>query len=472
MPSVHIPRPDFALSPGRDQRDTVIHTRWNGITPHLVLALLIAPLAVTLLSYIATLAIGGPIAANPVRTIAAAVSRLVVPGLRANSWDPMLHAMALAQQQGASVYNTIFFDLHEKFQYPLTSLLWLDGLGALIHVNAETLNRINAAVFAVNAAGCVLVLRHSAVNRNAAQRIHVDWPLAAGTFALAYAFWPTLYGLYVGQIQVWINLLFTGALILWLRGGRLSAEILIGLASTIKPQLGLLLVWAVLWRERNFAIGVAATALLANALAILRYGLANNLNYLDVISFLSHHGESFHPNQSVNGMLNRLFFLGNNTEWAGDQFPPYNTTVYLVTVLSSLVFVAIPLIPALRARGERAGVLDLALGGLCCTMASPIVWEHHYGITLPIYVLLFAIVLQERPDKRRWRLLVCLWTSWLLVGTNLQVFDGLSRTHLNFLQSPVFFGALILLVVLCMLSSEMRPLTSGQGLRPARARQV
>jgi hypothetical protein len=463
-----MPSLDFSLFPGRDERAPLAVGGRNGATLRLVLTLLIAPIAVTVVSYLGALAIDGPIAANPVRTIVAALSRLLFPGLRADSWDPMLHALTLAHQHGTAIYDTIFFNLHEKFQYPLTSLLWLEGLGTCIHLDPETLNRVNAMVFALNAAGCVILVRHGLLERNTDPRERSDWLLAAATFALAYGFWPTLYGLYIGQIQIWIDLLFTAALILWLHGGRLSCGILIGLACTMKPQLGVLLLWGLLWHERRFAIGVAATVLLANALSILRYGLMNNLHYLDVLAFISHHGESFHPNQSVNGLLNRLLFLGNNTEWMGDQFAPSNATVYLATLLSSLVIAAIPLGMAIRARGQRAGVLDLGLGGLCCTMASPIVWEHHYGITLPVFLLAFGIVhgeraLSERAETRRRLLMVGLWTSWLLVGANLQVFDALSRTPWNFLQSPVFFGALILLATLCVLSAEVRPSTRGRG---------
>jgi hypothetical protein len=488
-----MPSLDFSLFPGRDARAPLAVGGTNGATLRLVLALLIAPVALTMVSYVGALALGGPISANPVRTIVAALSRLLLPGLRADSWDPMLHALALAHQHGTAVYDTIFFNLHEKFQYPLTSLLWLEGLGAGIHLDQETLNRVNAVVFALNAAGCVLLVRHGFLDRDTEPRGRSDWLLAAATFALAYGFWPTLYGLYIGQIQIWIDLLFTAALILWLRGGRLSCGILIGLACTMKPQLGVLLLWGLLWRERRFAIGIAATVLLAGALSILRYGLMNNLHYLDVLAFISRHGESFHPNQSVNGLLNRLLFLGNNTEWVGDQFAPYNTAVYLATLLSSLAFVAIPLGMAVRARGERAGVLDLGLAGLCCTMASPIVWEHHYGITLPVFLLAFGVVhgerapweraFGERAETRRRLLVAGLWTSWLLVGANLQVFDVLSRTPLNFLQSPVFFGALLLLATLCVLSADVRPSMRGlydereagfgvgPDLRLARARQ-
>jgi len=368
----------------------------------------------------------------------------------------MIDALRLARDSREAIYDTIFFAHHEKFQYPLTSLLWLDGLGAVLHVDVETLNRLNALVFAANAVCCGLIMRKAFTTLDFAYGASANWGVFIVGCAVPYVFWPTLYGLYVGQIQIWIDLLFSLALLAWWREARLLAGVAIGLACTIKPQLGLLLIWGLLWRERRFSVALATTAACFGALAMIRYGAQNNFKYMQVLSFISRHGESFHPNQSINGLTNRLLFLGNNLDWAGDRFAPFSRTVWLATWISNLALAAIPLGMALRARDQRPGVLDLALGGLCFTMASPIVWEHHYGLALPICLLVFGASFDQRVNSRGRTLLACAWVAWLLIGADLQLFDSLSGTLLNVLQSPVLFGALILVAALCALAPSLR----------------
>ena len=111
---------------------------------------------------------------------------------------------------------------------------------------------------------------------------------------------------------------------------------------------------------------------------------------------------------------------------------------------------------ALRARRQHPGVLDLCCAALCFTMASPIAWEHHYGITLPIYLVAFSYIVTQPSMPKQQVELAALVISWVLVGSNLQIFDLLHTTSLNFLQSYVFFGALLLLRVLVGMASKLR----------------
>jgi alpha-1,2-mannosyltransferase len=432
--------------------------------PDLILVRLLVVLAMVLpvigvLSYLITFAIDGRTAVNPLITTAGAFAHIVVPTTHGDSWGYMIKALEFVRDHpGAPLYDTIFFSLHQKFQYSPTSLLWLEGLAQIIPVTPANLNRLNAFAFVLNSLGCLLLFARVAPNLSLWAHV---WPItrlctALLALALPFVFWPTLIAFAFGQIQIWIDLLFTLALLLWLQNRRLVSGIAIGLACTIKPQLCLLLLWGILWRERAFIIGLAGTLLIVGAGSVVRYGLVNQTNYIDVLAFIARHGESYHANQSVNGLVNRMMFVGNNTVWDPTYFAPYNNLVYLSTAITSLAFMALPLGMALRARRQRPGVLDLCCAALCFTMASPIAWEHHYGITLPIYLVAFSNVLtQPFTPKQRIRLTV-LAISWVLVGSNLQIFDLLSTTSLNFLQSYVFFGALLLLGVLVGMASKLR----------------
>jgi hypothetical protein len=98
---------------------------------------------------------------------------------------------------------------------------------------------------------------------------------------------------------------------------------------------------------------------------------------------------------------------------------------------------------------ERDSWLGFATAGLLFTLASPVAWEHHYGILLPIFVLAFPKTWQLR---KYWKSgLIWLATAYLLTA-NLFLFANLTAaTSWNFLQSYMFFGGLILLGVLIKL---------------------
>ena len=89
-------------------------------------------------------------------------------------------------------------------------------------------------------------------------------------------------------------------------------------------------------------------------------------------------------------------------------------------------------------------------------MASPIAWEHHYGITLPIFAVLLAGSLGNR------RRLAWLAASYVLVSTFVSATNLLAATPLNLLQSSLFAGAIILLALLATAQAG-RPALGGRA---------
>jgi hypothetical protein len=90
--------------------------------------------------------------------------------------------------------------------------------------------------------------------------------------------------------------------------------------------------------------------------------------------------------------------------------------------------------------------VDFSIMALCLTMASPIAWEHHYGILLPIFAFLAPTLLERRVLGALTIPVLC--TSYLLSSSYFHVAKRLAATPLNVLQSYLFFGALLLLVFL------------------------
>jgi hypothetical protein len=372
-----------------------------------------------------------------------------------DSWNPMLLALERLRGPGAShIYETIFFQDRIKFQYPPSSLLPLSLLGLFIPLNLTTLNAVNAVVLVLNAvamaalAYLVFSARPPENGADAAGRTtNAHW-IALLAFMAAWLFYPIMRAFKLGQIQLWIDLAFTLAVLLWWTGLRTAAGFVMGLACCIKPQFALLLLWALLWKRWDFAKGFLLSALPVAALSLLRFGWHNHVAYLEVLSFISRHGESVLQNNSVNGIVNRVLFNGPILDWDPHSFAPYNPYVFTATIIAAALFFALPLLPALTQRARQANIFDFGIASLCFTMGAPVAWDHHYGIMLPLFVLVFRFVLTDAPSALGHSLLLPVATSWFLSAAPLPRVHMLTGTVLNVLQAHLFFGAVLLLVVL------------------------
>ncbi|MFH0909328.1 MAG: glycosyltransferase family 87 protein [bacterium] len=363
-----------------------------------------------------------------------------------DSWTPMRKALAYLDSPGEQLlYDRIFFERKVKFQYPPTSLLVIDGLRRIDKDLAREngLNAISWFVVWATAFLNALVYFRLAQEERRSQRV-LGAALAA-VFTLT--FYPVLRSYCLGQIQTWITCLV--ALMAWLclHGHGRGAGVAAGLMALIKPQLSLLLVWALLRRRWGFAAAWAVTVGLGLALSIGLYGWANHVDYLRVLLYMARHGEVYFPNQSVNGLLNRLLGNGESMVWDAHGFAPYNVWVHIGTTVSSLALIAAALWPRPVAEGDaRSGAIDLLTAVLSFTIASPIAWEHHYGVMVTMFCVALPVTL-ARADRWGWGIAL-LAASFFVSAHFFQTVDRFAGTPWNFLQSYLFFGAVLLLVQL------------------------
>jgi hypothetical protein len=360
-----------------------------------------------------------------------------------DSWRGMLRAhevASTAEGRGALYAHTFFSpDLqHDGYQYPPTALL---VVSALDRANgAATESALRAITWLAIPLTALLVFWIAGCERRLALL-----GLAAA-LAATLVFYPVMRAYRNGQIQTWLTAAFAASLLAFVSGRPATSGGLVGLACLVKPQWSLVLVWAGLRREWRFAGGFAAAAGAGLGTALLLYGVAPFIDYAGVLRFLARHGEAFFPNQSVNGLLHRLLFNGDNLTWAPQwiaHFPPFHPLVYAGTLATSALLLGIALIPPRAREGDRA--LDYALMALAATIASPIAWEHHYGILLPIFALLL-----RRWDAGR----VAAWpagvlaATFVLTSTHVHAANRLASTRWNVLQSLLLVGALVVFAVL------------------------
>jgi hypothetical protein len=180
--------------------------------------------------------------------------------------------------------------------------------------------------------------------------------------------------------------------------------------------------------------------------------LPAHLDYLQVLGFLSRHGESFFANNSINGILNGYLSPSDNLLWTNGSLTPFNPIVYAGTTAASVLTLAAIVLPPLLGGKRRPDILDLAAASILTVIGSPVAWEHHYGIFLPIYCVVLKYLLSAQPGRARALQLVCLAVSWVFVADFIPFANLTAHTPFSFVQAHLFFGALLLLALIvgCM----------------------
>jgi alpha-1,2-mannosyltransferase len=368
-----------------------------------------------------------------------------------DSWKPMAVAHAALSDPGPEpLYETVFFGMGIKFQYPpsalfYTSLLEPLGLETFLH-----LNMLNWVLLFLNAALTCLLARLLFAGKI---------PRYA-TFALFFTgivYGPLSVAVSIGQIQVFVCLLFTLTCLALVSERAGTAGAMIGIATAIKPQFGLLLLANFLHRQWRFVLGFCSAAGLIGVLSIAYFEWRNHLDYFWVLKCLSERGETYVWNNSVNGIMNRLLDNGSshavvnvNGVWQS-VIPPYNPYVYWPTQIAAVALIGLPLaiqlVKPFHAGDRPRRLLLFSIAAVCSVIASPVAWIHHYGILLPIYLIALRDVLTIEQGNRR---MACLWVlaaSFILTAIRYPFFPSLKGIA-TLLHAPTFFGACILLGLL------------------------
>lgn len=375
-----------------------------------------------------------------------------------DSWGPMALALEYLAEPGPKpLYAALFFEGGIKFQYPPSALFALLGMFLAgperVRISDDMSPIMWPAVNDLLGWGFILLMIAStaALLEISLKRKYggEDWHRLrvlriAIVAVMTLAFYPFVKGFTLGQVQLWINAAFAVALLLFALEWRAASGVAVGVLSLLKPHYGLIALWGLRNREWRFAGALVLAAIIGLGFSVWAFGFANHLDYLSVVSFMSERGESYYPNQSVNGLLNR--FIGrsfpelyHNADYGNGGFPPYNGWVYWPALVASA---AILLSALWRRSDESLRLVSLCLMAISVTVAAPIAWEHHYGLLLPIYAVAFPALAAHR-GKLLWLAL-----SYLLVATFIAAARLLAPTIWNVFQSYMLFGSLILLALL------------------------
>jgi hypothetical protein len=421
---------------------------------------------------VALLALAGVLFALAVRPITGWSS--VTPLIRmltgasadaSDSWMPMFNALSWHRVYGDGIYAHVFFEQGVKFQYPPSSLLPLMLIETVTPLTYDLLNAINRAVF-LGTCLAVGVLAYLVIERidHLGQIGRGDRLVLAGFCAGAcLVFYPLTMAISLGQIQAWINFVFVLACICWLQDRKATTGVLIGLLCLIKPQLALIGIWALIRKEWRLAAGMLACGMVGLAISVAIFGIDEHIEYMKALSFIAARGEAYYPNQSLNGLLQRL--IGHAPVFETNAFPPYDPVVHIGSLIGSVLIIALALF-APRARGQAQHLLEFQFAALAFSIASPVAWEHHYGIVAPMLVVLFAMAALQQLTGRQLALLA---TAYVLTSNYIGITDLLTgqAAPLSLLQSYMFFGGLILLYLTWSIIRSERTVATAGAPQPA-----
>jgi alpha-1,2-mannosyltransferase len=234
-----------------------------------------------------------------------------------DSWFVMNQALKCLEKESCArgqLYSQLFFTEKVKFQYPPTSLFVPYALSQVFSNYFKALGLISWAGIVTTILFVILIFRRaqSMCGQDAPrsqENIRNDNIVTAVCLCvLSLLFYPIVKSYNLGQIQTWLNALFAMLFYCWLRNWQVPSGILLGVMCLIKPQYVLIALWGILRKKWTFVSCVLGIALLGLLLSCALFGIENHFDYLPVLSFLSHHGEAYYPNQSINGLLNRFHF--------------------------------------------------------------------------------------------------------------------------------------------------------------------
>ena len=256
----------------------------------------------------------------------------------ADSWKPMEAARTYLATRSDHLYEEIFFTRGVKFQYPVTALLLIGS------ATRRTL-AVVSWVATLATAGLTAAILRDALRQADPTAEQPSTGATVGVYltagALALTFYPLVKAFSLGQIQTWVDAVFALLVLSWGRGHRTTGGFLTGCLCLVKPTWALLLVWAVVRRQWRFVFAALSVVAVGTAAAMWRYGSINAFGYAHVLSFLARHGEAFYPNQSFNGLLNRLVRNGSNLEWRDFEFPPEHAGVAAGTTIALAILAAL-----------------------------------------------------------------------------------------------------------------------------------
>lgn len=280
----------------------------------------------------------------------------------------------------------------------------------------------------------------------------IQWFLISLTLVAAF---PLRWMLACVNVQSIITLFLVGAIIAYARFRNLLAGVLVGLAICLKPYLAILMLFAAIRREWRFFTGAAVCTCILIFGSLILMGFSPWQTYLTEIFPKMSMGYAFFANQSINGIVHR--WLGHSG--IGCVLGPPSFVVSIFSMAAAVIFIALALYPRSTIRHKNSDQIvptawsndmllratDIGIALMAVTLSSPTVWEHYFSWSIVLFSICLVI---NRSVKLPGWFLGLLSCSYILLGTYIKPVEArfASAGPLSLINSPLFIGALLLLV--------------------------
>ena len=254
---------------------------------------------------------------------------------------------------------------------------------------------------------------------------------------IVFSYDPLIYNLAIGQINLVILLLITGAAYAWVRQRQVLAGVLLALAASIKIAPAILFIYF-LWKGglKLVAAGIAAIAAFA-AIAFVALGEQPTRKAVAIITAFAQADNAWIANQSWRGFLARLF-VGDEFVHALYPAATLERVLYYAGVLGTVALTAFVLY---RSRRSGSFHLEFALVLITFHLISPVTWVHHLVWMLyPLIVLAVASL-----DRKYVAPIICFAIGYALIAFPLDYRNELIfRWPQALWISTKFYGLIVL----------------------------
>ncbi len=222
--------------------------------------------------------------------------------------------------------------------------------------------------------------------------IELELPVPLATATLAFCAildtWWLQYHLGVGQTSILISFCYTLGWVLLRRDQQIAGGVALGLATTMKPFAGLMLLFLVLSRRWR-AFAAAAVAWLVIAVYMTHgFGLHSWIGFLQSKRAFTDQWLGNANNASLPSVVIHLF----HRVCQGGHASPTRLATTISTVLSLAMIAAAWVVGRKSAHDARTIDLPFALFALLSVFCNPVVWEHYnVFLLLPLGIAAVAV---------------------------------------------------------------------------------
>ena len=263
---------------------------------------------------------------------------------------------------------------------------------------------------------------------------------------------PMAYSLSLGQVNIVLFAMIVAAAWLMARDRSVLAGALLGVAALVKPQLGLLWIYLLWTRRWKAAVSCAVTVLIITGGTMVSLGIEPFRTYVfDVLPRISS-GQAYIANQSVYGVLARLFVSDPSYLFA-DRLMESNFWIDMPSLAAGLAIVVLTLraIPQSSAADRSSETVLLEFATVICVLllASKIASIHQFTwvwLAVPAYAAA-ALRSDTRPPKNEIIAFV-VGVGLLFLTWNFFAWFGGQSGLLRLLACNTFAGALLIWICL------------------------